>query len=345
MRQRAEHSRRYARDAEHPTATHRDHRLVGHTGDGAYRGALDGPTRDDRRPVRREIGERTQPERGAAEQRHERARMQNSSSIVRELRGFAHIEKLHDPGAGNETRISRHHTGDILPQRNAARRERAPKHRRSEIRSAATQRDDMSIASHADEAGNDDDQILLEIGEEHRPRGYLAAREIGRSVSVTTVRLDEMRRVDDHARPPVCAQHRADDLRGGALAMREDRIPMPRSIGNRRREGGQILRQHLVQWREHTFDSDALLTYHESVGDAGVPLGELSRDGVGRARITFSRAVNGPHQRVGHTLERRSHDDASFIRRFRQQRTDVGDRGGAGKRGAAELVDGDRMCG
>ena len=70
MSERAEHPRRYAGYPEHPAATHCDHRLVGHAGDGAYRRALDGPTGDDRRPVRGEIGEGAQPERRAAEQRH-----------------------------------------------------------------------------------------------------------------------------------------------------------------------------------------------------------------------------------------------------------------------------------
>ena len=38
-------------------------------------------------------------------------------------------------------------------------------------------------------------------------------------------------------------------------------------------------------------------------------------------------------------------DQVRDFERFRQQRADVGDRAGAGKRGAAELVDGDRMGG
>src|ERR1700687_2946996 len=115
--------------------------------------------------------------------------MQNFSPIVREPRGFAHIEKRHDPGAGNEARISRHHAGNILPQCDASRGERAPKHRRRKIGSSATQPDDVSIASHADEAGNDDDHVLLELWEEYGPRSDLATGELRRGVAVTTVGL------------------------------------------------------------------------------------------------------------------------------------------------------------
>ena len=85
--------------------------------------------------------------------------------------------------------------------------------------------------------------------------------------------------------------------------------------------------------------------YEGMAGDGGVLLGELSRDDVGLARVTVGRAANGLQKGIGDTQKRRGHHDASFIGRLSQQRADVGDRGGAGKRGAAELVDGDRMMG
>ena len=115
VRECAEHARRYAGDAEHAAAAHGDHRLVGHAGDRAYRRAFDRSAGDDRRSVRREIGERTQSERRAAEQRHERARMQNLGAVVCELRRLADVEELHDPRARDEPRIGRHDAGDVLP--------------------------------------------------------------------------------------------------------------------------------------------------------------------------------------------------------------------------------------
>jgi len=92
-------------------------------------------------------------------------------------------------------------------------------------------------------------------------------------------------------------------------------------------------------------DRAALLASHDSVGDTRVTRGELARDGVGFLGVAFSRRVDGPQQRVGYALERGRHHDASFVGRLRQQRPDMRDSGGAGERGSAELVDGDRMCG
>ena len=203
----------------------------------------------------------------------------------------------------------------------------------------------MTVASHADEAGDDDDHILLEQRKQRGARGDFGAREVGRGVAVATVRLDEKRRVDDDARRSICPEHPTDDLRRGALAVRENRIAKLRAIGVGVRERREVRCKDVGERSQRAVDGLVLFSFREGAGDARVPLGDLFHDRLGAARIAFRRAVHGAQKRIGHTLERRGDGDAPFLGRLCQQRTNMTDRGGVRERGAAELVDGDRMCG
>jgi hypothetical protein len=99
----------------------------------------------------------------------------------------------------------------------------------------------VSIASHTDVTGDNDYYVLLELGEEHGPRSDLAAGEIGRRTSVTTIGLDQLRRINHNARRTIRAQHRADDLRRSSLAVREYRIPTLRTVSLLRRHCAEVV--------------------------------------------------------------------------------------------------------
>jgi hypothetical protein len=88
--------------------------------------------------------------------------MQNLCAVVRELRGFSYVEEGNYPRTGNEARISSHYARNILPESDASRRERSAEHRRSQIGPAATKCDDVPIASHADEAGHDYNNSVIQ---------------------------------------------------------------------------------------------------------------------------------------------------------------------------------------
>jgi hypothetical protein len=75
-----------------------------------------------------------------------------------------------------------------------------------------------------------------------------------------------------------------------------------------------------------------------------VSLRELTRDRIGATRIAPGGAVNGAQKGIGHTVQRGGDNDAPLLRRLDQQRADMPYRAGVSERGAAELVDGDRMC-
>ena len=56
--------------------------------------------------------------------------------------------------------------------------------------------------------------------------------------------------------------------------------------------------------------------------------------------------IDRREQLVGHTLQRRCHDDATLTRRVgAEQLGDIGDRGGVRERGAPEFVHDDWRCG
>ena len=112
--------------------------------------------------------------------------------------------------------------GDVLPQRDLVRLERAREHGGGEVGAAAAERDDLAVAASADEAGHDDDESAVEQRLERGARRRVGAGEVGRGVAGAAVGVEERLRVGDGARNPRPLERGGEDGAGEPLAARED---------------------------------------------------------------------------------------------------------------------------
>ena len=264
--------------------------------------------------------------------------MQHFGPVIRQLRGFAHVELRHDARGRHQTRIGRHEPGHILPQRNPLGAECAAQHRRGQVAAAPPQRDQRAIGGPADEPRHDGEHPLLEQRTQLRAHLAIGGVEGRKRAAEHAVGADQGGRLD------VCRLRAAGEQAGHHETRRELFAAHQQKILRARRQLAQA--GHTVPERAQFVEGRREFTQQsrprpgvpdDPGGDDRVPLVEPAHLVVHRSGVSRSRRLGDGEQRIRHPGQRRHHGNHPGRARLEDQLDSVANGRGIGQRGPSEL--------
>jgi hypothetical protein len=265
--------------------------------------------------------------------------MEDLRAIVRHLRGFTMVELRNQPRVGDDARIGRENSGDVLPEHDFARGERASEQRRREIRPASPERGDAAVGSPPDESRDDDDGAAFEEGTNDPPRRARRFRQQRRCGAMLSVSGDDLGRINVNRSLARLVQRRRKYLRGEPFAARHEAVAgawrnMPEQP-DRRAQLAVFTRRGIDRRQQR---SSGPSCREQRLDDVTVTLEQRGRDLRSIRRPSRNRMIGPAQQQVGDAGKRRGRDHDRAIVRGNQP-DGLLNFGRAGKRRAAELPD------